>query len=938
MGSSADGITLGPRDPLGEAAWGCGRLRRRLGADRVSVWILNPLTNTVSPAVSDAASRFRRDVAYSRWMRTPISDFPAIDEVIRGQTGLVVPDPTADDRIPTDVVTDFSLESVRLEPLVADRPVGVLAIEPHDRPLTPELRDLVRLLALSVGHSAARRQAEKQREQAELLLELTEAAVRSDSLAATLGEICQRLARHTRMQRACLFLVRDGQLVPRMARYADGRRDPAEWELFRSSVDPLPLSELVLETGSPQVADSPASPLVRGWWADTFQFGSVLGVPIGTAPDVTGVLTLDDPDPRRFTPDEVRLVSAVGAHVEGTIARARAEEERAWHVRTLAAVRDLLQHSAVAASVADTGEALARVAAHALDAEDAAFVRHRHGLVEDVIGVGLSPSELRGIRQALVGTMIEDHPPWRDSLHGLHPTLLDAGEAPPVPGLQAATAGRACAVLPLVADGQPIGLVHASARNRRWGRHHRSLADQLTLEAQLVVDNAVLREKDQDRITELAHHATHDVLTGLPNRALFEDRVDQAVRQLARGDHQTALLFVDLDRFKRINDIIGHALADDLLVEVAHRLRSCVRDEDTVARFAGDEFVILLPHVDGPEDAEAAADRIRATLDGPLQVGESEVFVSVSIGIASTGPDVTDAARLLRAADAAMFRAKRTGRARHAVYDPEVDVLDEGIIGLEADLHYALERGQLSLRYQPIVDLDDQAPVAFEVLLRWKHHDHGPISPLDFIPLAEATGLIHPIGRWVIEQACQQLGRWRAEVPGASRLCVSVNLSPMQVHDPNLVAHVQAALEGAGVPPDGLILEITESSLMHEEEGLPALAALHRLGVRIAIDDFGIGYSALSYLQRFPIDVLKVDRSFVASLGHGPQASALARTVIAIAQTLGIPAIAEGVEDEVQLRELRDLGSDMAQGHHIALPLEADEVPGWIGARAVRGA
>ena len=903
MQTANHGHTGDVDDPLGDAARGCEHLRERLGVDRVAVWVFNETTRTLSPAVADTSARYDRQVGYERWMRTSVDAIPALREVLETQHEVVIDDMAADPRVPEAMVRDFASSSVRLVPLTAGAPVGVLAIEPAGSELDPDDRQLVRVLALDVGHAAARRQAEQQRQQAELLLALTEAAVRTRSVSQTLAEACQAIARHARMQRASLFLVEGGELVPRMSRYADGRSDPAQWRRFRRAASVPQVAEEVLATGEAQMAEGLGSELLSDWWPRSFGIGSALAVPVGVMPHVSGVLVLDDSTSRRFPAELVRLVAAVGAHLDTVVARARAEEERAWHVRTLGAVRELLQHTTRATSVAETGRILAEVARRAFDAERAGFVPV-HGEGRDEV------------------------PPW-------------AQHAPPdacrlVEG-EASGSGHAEAVLPLVSGDERVGIVHVIGATPRWGRHHAGLAEQLALEARLLVDNALLREQEQRRLSELAHHATHDTLTGLPNRALLEDRLQQAVRQTARADHQVGLLFVDLDRFKRINDRFGHALADEVLVEVGRRLRESTRDEDTVARFAGDEFVIMVPRVAGVADVEALATRLRAHMSAPVSAGpaDTEVYATLSIGmVTGSGPDV-DARWLLRAADAAMYRAKHSGRSRDVVFDPAVDVLEHETLGLERDLHHALRRGELFLEYQPIVQVPGCLPVGFEALLRWQHPEHGRIPPLDFVPLAETTGLIHPIGRWVIEQACHQLAAWRRET-GQDRLWCSVNVSPMQVHDPKLVGHVRQALDGAGLPPEALVLELTESSLVHEEDGAPALSAIHRLGTRIAIDDFGVGYSALSYLQRFPIDLLKVDKSFVAQLGEDPGGSAVARAVVAIARALDIPAIAEGVEDDAQLAVLDELGAQFGQGYHFARPLPADEVLAWVRERAGR--
>lgn len=890
-------------DPLGDAARDCELLRERLGVDRVAVWVLNEATQTLSPAVADTSARYDRQVDYERWMRTSMDAVPALREVLETQHELVIDDMAADARIPNAMVRDFASSSVRLVPLTTVVPVGVLAIEPAGPALEPEDRQVVRHLALHVGHAAARRQAEQQRQQAELLLALTEAAVQTQSVGQTLAEACQAIARHARMQRASLFLVEDGKLVPRMSRYADGRSDPAQWRRFRHASSVPHVAEQVLATGEVRTAEGFGSELLADWWSRAFGVGSALAVPVGVAPNVSGVLVLDDSTSRWFPAELVRLVRAVGAHLDTVVARARAEEERAWHVRTLGAVRELLQHTTSATSVTETGRILAEVAGRAFDAERAVFVPV-HGEGRDEV------------------------PAWAQH---------DPADACRLVDGEPSGSGPAEAVLPLVSGDERVGIVHIVGETSRWGRHHAGMAEQLALEVRLLVDNALLREQEQRRLSELAHHATHDTLTGLPNRALLEDRLEQAVRQTARADHQVGLLFVDLDRFKRINDRFGHALADEVLVEVSRRLRECTRDEDTVARFAGDEFVVLVPRVEGVDDVEALATRLRAHMSAPVSAGpaDTEVYATLSIGMVAGGGPEVDARWLLRAADAAMYRAKHSGRSRDVVFDPEVDVFELETLGLERDLHHALRRGELFLEYQPIVRLPAGVPVGFEALLRWQHPEHGRIPPLDFVPLAEATGLIHPIGRWVVEQACQQLAAWRRET-GRDDLCCSVNISPMQVHDPKLVSHVRQALDDAGLPPEALVLELTESSLVHEEDGAPALSAIHRLGVRVAIDDFGVGYSALSYLQRFPIDLLKVDKSFVAQLGEGPGGSAVARAVVAIARALGIPAIAEGIEDDAQLAVLDELQTQFGQGYHFARPLPADQVLAWVQARTER--
>jgi diguanylate cyclase (GGDEF)-like protein len=931
MGTSSrsPGDTEG-QEPI-DTAWACRRLQERLGATRVAVWEYNALADQVSPIVSASAAEVpdTDDTEGGRhWLRTPLPAIPAMQSALAEQQPVIVEDAGSDRDLPPALVADFGLTSLRIIPLVTDEPVGVVAVEPATAGTGEDIRALLGLVSLTVGQAAARRQVQHQRRQAELLLALTEVGASAGTPNDVLGEICQRLAAHARMNRACLWLVEDGELRPRMASYADGHQDPRAWDEFRSSKRPLPLVDQALASGAPAMVEDRASPLLPAWWAETFGIGSILAVPVGAAPDIIGILTLDDPDPRTFSPDLQRLVAAAGAHVDGLIARARGEEERNWHLRTHAAIRDLLQGGAKATTVRFAGQLLAEVAADAFDADHALFLRYHDGRIDAVETFGLDQERARQVTDRLVGSRLADHEVWARSLRHSEPQAIDVADPIPLEDdLVDLLSLRSCAVLPLRTDRGCLGVVHLGNTHRRWRDYHVTLAEQLSLEAKLVVDNVLLREKERERLAELAHHATHDALTGLPNRGLLEDRLEQAFRQPRHAPHEVALLFVDLDRFKQINDRIGHVAADRLLQEVAERLTRCVRAEDTVARFAGDEFVILLKHVEGAHEAEVVAERIRTVLAEPIVVSGNEVVVTASVGIANGTPDSGDADRLLRSADAAMYRVKRSGRGRHAVYDEALDVLSERSLGLEADLHRALDRGELSLRFQPIVDLDECAIHGFESLLRWEHPEEGMIPPLDFIPLAEATGTIFPIGRWVIEEACRQLGEWRRAHPEHD-LFVSVNLSALQIHDEGLVGQVEHALSANGVPPRALLLELTESSLIREE-GLPTLTHLHDLGVRIAIDDFGTGYSALGYLQRFPIDVLKVDRSFVNELG-GETDGALARTVVAVAKSLGVDTIAEGIEHLSQLEELRRLGSQMGQGYHFAAPLSLEDAERWL--------
>ena len=422
---------------------------------------------------------------------------------------------------------------------------------------------------------------------------------------------------------------------------------------------------------------------------------------------------------------------------------------------------------------------------------------------------------------------------------------------------------------------------------------------------------------------ELRHQAFHDSLTGLANRALFADRLDHALQRRATAD--VGVIFFDVDDFKLINDGLGHAAGDGLLVEVARRLGELVRAGDTAARLGGDEFAVLLEHTT-QDEATRVADRIIAAFLPSFEIASHRITARASIGIAF-GHAGSEAASVLREADAAMYTAKHRGKGVWQVYDPSM--AGDGLLEIElrADLKSAIEHGELSVAYQPIVELATRRTVGVEALARWHHPTRGDVEPSQFIPLAEAADLIVPLGRWILEDACRTVQSWRASADGPDDLRLSVNISPRQLLHGSIIEHVQAALADSGLEPADLTLEITEGVLVEEAgASLAALEGLKALGVRIAIDDFGTGYSSLSYLSRLPIDVLKIDRSFVADIGTSRQAAALVRSIVKIGQTLHLETVAEGVETEEQLDRLVRLGAKLGQGYLFARPLAAADL------------
>jgi diguanylate cyclase (GGDEF)-like protein/PAS domain S-box-containing protein len=442
---------------------------------------------------------------------------------------------------------------------------------------------------------------------------------------------------------------------------------------------------------------------------------------------------------------------------------------------------------------------------------------------------------------------------------------------------------------------------------------------------------------ERKRLEEhLEHQAFHDQLTGLANRALFRDRVTHALARAARHRRTPAILFLDLDDFKRVNDSLGHNAGDELLRAVAQRLDTCVRTSDSCARLGGDEFAILLEDASCLDDAIRLAERIVPLLRSAFRLKDGIAHVGVSIGIAVSEGNTT-ADELLRDADLAMYLSKSGGKGRFTVFEKSMHAEVVRRTAMESDLRVALERNQFEIHYQPIVSISNGDVIGIEALLRWNHPERGRVAPGEFIPIAEESGVINDIGRWVLASACRECQTLTTQHPRPVALSLAVNLSGRQIQSPTLVADVREALEGSGLPPEQLVLEITESVLVHnDQETLDRLWELKRLGIQLAIDDFGTGYSSLAYLQRFPVDILKIDKSFTDRLGAGPDESPLSRAVVALGSTLSVRTIAEGVETRAQWERLRDLGCELGQGFLFARPMDGRDLQGLIasGARA----
>jgi diguanylate cyclase (GGDEF)-like protein/PAS domain S-box-containing protein len=438
-----------------------------------------------------------------------------------------------------------------------------------------------------------------------------------------------------------------------------------------------------------------------------------------------------------------------------------------------------------------------------------------------------------------------------------------------------------------------------------------------------------LRKQAEEK---LIHDAFHDALTDLPNRALLLDRLSYAVeRAKRRGNYLFAVLSLDLDRFKDVNDSLGHAAGDELLLAVGQLLQNLVRPTDTVARLGGDEFVILLEDISNIHDATLIAERLQDQLQHTALLKNHTMHQTASIGIVISTTGYPRPEDVLRDADIAMYRAKAQGKARYEVFDPAMREQIMARLKLESDLRHAVARGELRVSYQPILSLEKGRVTGFEALVRWQHPAHGWLSPDSFIPLAEETGLIIQIDRWILREVCTQAQHWRERLALDPALTVSVNISGKQFNQPDLVEFVQFTLQDTGLPPSCLKLELTESAIIEDHEStIEILSRLRALGVEIRIDDFGKGYSSLSYLSQFPINALKIDYAFVSDMAHSGKHAEIVHAIVLLAHSLGLQVVAEGVETETQLDLLRDMGCENAQGYFISKPLLAEDIPDLV--------
>ncbi len=916
-----------PREALGRL---CTVVRDRLGADRVGVWLHDPEGQLVVPYVfvdDEGSLAGREPDGDPRYRSLPVEALPLVAELLRTGEPVSVPDVHADDRVPDPVVELYGIEAFDVIPLRSGSSTAFLTIEPTTSVDLRILDDVLPYLSATAAHASSWREAEHRRRRTDLLLELIEVASGDGTLDDVLATLCQRLAAQLRVRRASVFLVRDGRVIPRMSRYADGQVDQTLWSEFRDPAEPSELLEHIITTGETiTIEDARASRQDR-WWTERFGIVSLVAAPMGSPPDVAGVIVVDSDHPRRFSPEHVRFTSALGTHVAGVVRRARDDEQRELNLRASEAVERLLEEGTRASTIREAAQILARVAHETLRTEHAvAYLRDASGNIVDALTIGV-PEEYEDLIRAHVVGRVGPVAATLDRLDGTDAILVDDARHSDLVDTELVHRlhVRSFALIPLLVGDRSIGIIECgtSRSYRRWTEADEFLLRRLADEGALVLENAALRETEQRRLADLSHRAFHDALTGLPNRALLLDRIEHALARSERDPETVAVLFVDLDRLKTVNDRLGHDAGDQLLVEVAGRLVDSVRPADTVARLAGDEFVVVLEEITDRDEALRVADRINKALKEPFIVSGHEVRISGSVGIVLGSPENRDAEELVQRADLAMYQAKREGGGRLELFDPAGDAAPLHAAMLEHDLRRALQEGGLELRYQPVVDLSDERVVGVEVLGRWRHPRLGVLGARDFIPLAEEFGLIAEYGAWMLRTAMSEVVSWNG---AAGKVDVAVNVSARQLYEPSTVRTVSDALEATGLPGHRLLVEVTETAAVEDlDVAASRLAQLKELGVRVALDDFGTGHSSLRALQRLPVDVLKIDRSFVDGVATEVGDAALVRAILDVGASLGLVVIAEGVETRQQLAKLRELGCQRGQGFLFGHPMHGDE-------------
>jgi len=925
-------LTSSPYDAQAATELALARLRAAAGATRVSLWVYEATTEMVVPFRAAVAAAGKPVPEHPRLL-APVSlnRSPFLERVIRDRQPVQAHDTGR--RAADKELKELGVRSVHGQPLVLDgEVVGVLTVEPAAAAAPHLLRRAAPELAAAMAEAWTRRSENRRTKQAQVLLTLIESAAKAQSMDSLLGDACRKLAELGEVERACIFLLEDGRLVPRMASYADGRRDLATWEQFRNAPVAFELAETVLRTGEPITADRD-SELLSGWWADSFGIGSGLAVPLGRSPHLAGVLTLDSTQVRPFSEDVRRLASAAGAHLGGVIEQARTSQARAASLATARVVRQMLVDGSKATGIPKAAEILARSVQRLTGTDrSAAYLVDDQTVITEVIHVDWPEAHREIVRTRLVGRSASDVPLWRLTEQQKLPVFVEDAATSDLldPRLVAELDLASYASVPLLSGDRLLGVVVTGTvtERRGWSAAVREAVRQVTLEGALVVENAALRAVEQLRLEQLASEAHHDPLTGLANRRRLIEQLESTV--YGDGDQNCAVLMLDLDRFKEINDSFGHSVGDDLLCLVGPRLRRALAPGDLLARMGGDEFAVLLPGADAARAREVAAE-IGAALRDEFVLDGMPLHVDASIGIALCPDHGRDRSLLLARADTAMYVAKR-GKHGFEIWAPDGTPATRDRLQTLEQLRTALDNDELDVHYQPKLDLPSGHVIGVEALVRWNHPDRGLLYPDVFLPLAEQAGLMRRLALRVLERSLRDLRDWRSR---GLELSMAVNLSVSNLQDVALPDQVGMLLDSVGLPAGALTLEITEDVLMADAaRSQQVMAGLRRLGVRLSIDDYGTGYSSLSYLRALPVDELKLDRSFVSHLTSDERAAAIVRSTLQLSRDLGMSMVVEGVEDAATLASLRSWGCDVAQGYHIARPMPADAFLAWLPGRS----
>jgi diguanylate cyclase (GGDEF)-like protein len=644
-------------------------VRETLDAERVIAWMYDAPAQAVTPYATDSPGE---EGLLGAWAETPIDKLPFACTVLLESRPLEIADAQDDENIPAELAAELGIGSVCFEPLLAGRPVGMVSIEPAAAAARPELHSLLPLLAAGIGRLAGRSESDRGRREAEFLLELSQAAFAAGSIEQMLAAICERVAAETGAPHATIFLLQGGRLAARATRGPDGSYDRADWNRLQAEPPP-PLVEAAIHSGRAAVARDTSSPLLSDAWVRSLEVGSAVAAPLVSAGRTIGVLVLDHPAPDAFSNEEVRLAEAAARHVARGIDQALVNDERTSHLRAATAIRRLLEEGASAVSVREAGEVLARVTRDALGAERATLLlQDENDEIEYVISVGADGDFASVLQERIGRTPARDFRIWKLTTRQPKPIFVENAHASRLipPELVEELGLQSYVAVPLLSASRPLGLVlcsHTSAP-RTWTPEERQLVVQIALEGSLVVENAVLRAAEQESLSRLTHQAFHDSLTKLPNRALFSDRLQHALDRMTRRQESIAVLFLDLDEFKPVNDSFGHDAGDRLLIAVGRRLQGCLRPEDTIARLGGDEFTVLLEDITDVRYAIRVAERIAEALKEPFEINGQETSVTASIGIAvGTGREATPD-DLVRSSDIAMYEAKRNGKARFVVF------------------------------------------------------------------------------------------------------------------------------------------------------------------------------------------------------------------------------------------------------------------------------